>query len=62
MAAAIAARRDELARVLTLDQGKPLAAEAYDEVDELAGYFRMAAADARRLDGALPRPPRRGGG
>ncbi len=54
VAAAIAARRDELARVLTLDQGKPLAAEAYDEVDELAGYFRMAAADARRLDGAAP--------
>ena len=54
MAAAIAARRDELARVLTLDQGKPLAAEAYDEVDELAEYFRMAAADARRLDGAAP--------
>jgi succinate-semialdehyde dehydrogenase/glutarate-semialdehyde dehydrogenase len=54
VAAAIAARRDELARVLTLDQGKPLAAEAYDEVDELAEYFRMAAADARRLDGAAP--------
>jgi succinate-semialdehyde dehydrogenase/glutarate-semialdehyde dehydrogenase len=54
VAAAIVARRDELARVLTLDQGKPLAAEAYDEVDELAEYFRMAAADARRLDGAAP--------
>ncbi len=54
VAAAIAARRDELARVLTLDQGKPLAAEAYDEVDELAEYFRMAAADVRRLDGTAP--------
>ncbi|MGP7999892.1 MAG: aldehyde dehydrogenase family protein [Streptosporangiaceae bacterium] len=54
VAAAIAGRRDDLARVLTLDQGKPLAAEAYDEVDELAGYFRMAAADVRRLDGAFP--------
>ncbi len=51
---AIASRREELARALTEDQGKPLVAEAYDEVDELAGYFRMAAADARRLDGALP--------
>ncbi len=54
VADAIAARRDELARALTEDQGKPLAGEAYDEVDELAGYFRMAAADARRLDGTLP--------
>ncbi len=47
-------RRDELARTLTLDQGKPLAAESYDEVDELAGYFRQAAADATRLEGSLP--------
>jgi succinate-semialdehyde dehydrogenase/glutarate-semialdehyde dehydrogenase len=54
VAAGIARRREELARVLTEDQGKPLAAEACDEVDELAGYFRMAGADARRLDGALP--------
>jgi acyl-CoA reductase-like NAD-dependent aldehyde dehydrogenase len=54
VAAAIGARREDLARVLTLDQGKPLVAEAYDEVDELAEYFRMAAADARRLDGAYP--------
>jgi len=54
VAARIAGRRDELARVLTLDQGKPLAAEAYDEVDELAEYFTMAAADVRRLDGAYP--------
>jgi len=54
VAAAILGRRDDLARVLTLDQGKPLLAEAYDEVDELAGYFQMAAADVRRLDGAFP--------
>ncbi|HEY9244876.1 MAG TPA: aldehyde dehydrogenase family protein [Streptosporangiaceae bacterium] len=54
VAAAIAARRDDLARVLTQDQGKPLATEAYDEVDELAVYFEMAAADARRLDGVYP--------
>jgi acyl-CoA reductase-like NAD-dependent aldehyde dehydrogenase len=52
--AAIGRRRDELARVLTLDQGKPLAAEAYDEVDELAEYFRMAAQDAKRRAGGLP--------
>jgi acyl-CoA reductase-like NAD-dependent aldehyde dehydrogenase len=50
----IAGRRDELARVLTLDQGKPLAAEALDEVDELAEYFRMAGEDAKRREGSLP--------
>jgi acyl-CoA reductase-like NAD-dependent aldehyde dehydrogenase len=52
--AGIRQRRDELARVLTLDQGKPLAAEAYDEVDELAAYFAMAGEDAKRLQGSLP--------
>jgi succinate-semialdehyde dehydrogenase/glutarate-semialdehyde dehydrogenase len=51
---AIEARRDDLARTLSLDQGKPLHAEAYDEVDELAAYFRMAAADATRLEGLMP--------
>ena len=49
----IESRRDELARTLTLDQGKPLHAEAYDEVDELVRYFAMGAADATRLDGRL---------
>jgi acyl-CoA reductase-like NAD-dependent aldehyde dehydrogenase len=47
-------RRDELARVLTLDQGKPLQAEAYAEVEELVQYLRMAAADAPRIEGLLP--------
>jgi acyl-CoA reductase-like NAD-dependent aldehyde dehydrogenase len=51
---AIEARRDELAQTLTLDQGKPLRAEAYDEVDELVDYWRMAAEDAKRLGGELP--------
>jgi acyl-CoA reductase-like NAD-dependent aldehyde dehydrogenase len=50
----IQSRRDELARTLTLDQGKPLRAEAYDEVDELVEYWRMAAEDAKRLGGELP--------
>ena len=47
-------RRDDLAETLTLDQGKPLAAEAYGEVDELVEYFEMASADATRLEGAMP--------
>jgi acyl-CoA reductase-like NAD-dependent aldehyde dehydrogenase len=51
---AIEARRDELARTLTLDQGKPLRAEAYGEVEELIDYWRMAAEDAKRLGGELP--------
>ena len=50
----IVERRDELALTLTLDQGKPLHAEAYGEVDELVEYWRMAAADAKRLDGSMP--------
>ncbi len=54
VADAVVVRREELARTLTLDQGKPLHAEAYGEVDELAEYWRMAAADARRAEGAMP--------
>jgi len=50
----IETRRDELARTLTLDQGKPLRAEAHDEVAELVEYWRMAAEDAKRLEGRLP--------
>ena len=40
--------------MLTLDQGKPLHAEAYDEVDELVSYWRNAAEDGKRLEGRLP--------
>lgn len=47
-------RRDDLARTLTLDQGKPLYAESYGEVEELVVYWRMAAADATRLAGSMP--------
>ena len=54
LAALVADQRDELARVLSSDQGKPLFAEAYDEVDELGAYFSMAAEDATRLHGAVP--------
>jgi succinate-semialdehyde dehydrogenase/glutarate-semialdehyde dehydrogenase len=50
----IESRRDQLARTLTLDQGKPLRSEAFDEVDELVEYWRMAAEDCKRLGGELP--------
>jgi acyl-CoA reductase-like NAD-dependent aldehyde dehydrogenase len=47
-------RRDELARICALDQGKPLKAEAEGEVGELIEFFRMAAEDAKRLEGRIP--------
>src|SRR5947208_10543427 len=53
VADAIEERRDALAHTLTLDQGKPLRTEAYDEVEELVAYWRMAAEDAKRLEGRL---------
>jgi len=46
-------RRDELARVCTLDQGKPIA-ESYDEVDELVAMWRGAAEDGIRIEGSIP--------
>jgi len=46
-------RREELARALTLDQGKPLHAESYDEVDELVAMWRAAAEDGVRLEGTI---------
>src|ERR1700687_1042953 len=53
IADALAARRDELGHLLTLDQGKPLFAEALGEVDEAAEYFRIAAEDLKRLEGRV---------
>jgi acyl-CoA reductase-like NAD-dependent aldehyde dehydrogenase len=47
-------RQDELARLLTLDQGKPLQAESYDEVHELIPFWHMAGEDAVRLEGSMP--------
>jgi acyl-CoA reductase-like NAD-dependent aldehyde dehydrogenase len=47
-------RHGELARICTLDQGKPLKAEAEGEVGELIEFFRMAAEDAKRLEGRVP--------
>jgi acyl-CoA reductase-like NAD-dependent aldehyde dehydrogenase len=48
----ITARREDLARHLSLEQGKPYHAEALGEIDVTARFFRMAAEDATRLDGA----------
>jgi acyl-CoA reductase-like NAD-dependent aldehyde dehydrogenase len=54
MAVAVKQHKEALALILSLDQGKPLATEARDEVDELALYFSMAAEDAKRAGGQLP--------
>jgi succinate-semialdehyde dehydrogenase/glutarate-semialdehyde dehydrogenase len=54
IAATIEQRRDVLAEALTRDQGKPLHAESYGEVEELVLYFRMAAAEATRIEGFMP--------
>jgi acyl-CoA reductase-like NAD-dependent aldehyde dehydrogenase len=40
--------------MLTLDQGKPLKAEAEGEVGELIEFWRMAAEDGKRLTGTIP--------
>ena len=47
------ARRDELARICTLDQGKPIS-ESYDEVDELVAMWRGSAEDGVRIEGSIP--------
>lgn len=46
-------RRAQVARQLTLEQGKPYHQEALPEVDITAEMFRMAAEDLVRLDGHL---------
>src|ERR1700694_1402636 len=53
IAEAIERRREELGHLLTLDQGKPMIAEALGEVDEAAEYFRIAAEDLKRLEGRV---------
>lgn len=53
IADAILARKDELARVLTLDQGKPLHAEAIGEVEHAAGSFRNCAEQIKWLETAV---------
>ncbi len=44
-------RVDEVARILTLEQGKPLQAESIDDIEESGDYFQIAAEDVKRLSG-----------
>lgn len=46
----ILARKEALARVLSLEQGKPYRTEALPEVEETAENFRVAAEDVKRLE------------
>jgi acyl-CoA reductase-like NAD-dependent aldehyde dehydrogenase len=51
VAESIEKRRDELATILALEQGKPLATEAYAEVDAAATGFREAGELIKWLEG-----------
>ena len=46
-------RKDEMARELTLEQGKPYAAEAIPDIEETAENFRIAAEDVKRMETAI---------
>ena len=46
-------RREEMARELTLEQGKPYAAEAIPDIEETAENFRIAAEDVKRMESAI---------
>src|SRR6059058_884653 len=49
----IDARREDFARELTLEQGKPYEGEALPDIDETAENFRIAAEDVKRLETAV---------
>jgi len=53
IADAIDRRREELARLTTLEQGKPYHAEALADVEESADLFRMHAEDVKRMETAV---------
>jgi succinate-semialdehyde dehydrogenase/glutarate-semialdehyde dehydrogenase len=46
-------RVEEVARLLTLEQGKPFRAEAIGDIEESGEYFSIAAEDVKRLKGEL---------
>ena len=58
-AALMAARRQELAELLTQEQGKPLA-QALAEVDYAASFFQWFGEESRRLCGRVQPHPQRG--
>src|SRR5688572_22503013 len=46
-------RVEDVARTLTLEQGKPYKAAAIDDIAESGDYFQIAAEDVKRLSGEL---------
>jgi acyl-CoA reductase-like NAD-dependent aldehyde dehydrogenase len=46
-------RKEEFARELSLEQGKPYTAEAIPDIEETAENFRIAAEDVKRLESAV---------
>jgi len=46
-------RKDEFARELSLEQGKPYVAEAIPDIEETAENFRIAAEDVKRMESAV---------
>jgi succinate-semialdehyde dehydrogenase/glutarate-semialdehyde dehydrogenase len=44
-------RVEDVARILTMEQGKPYEAEAIDDIKEASDYFHIAAEDVKRLSG-----------
>jgi succinate-semialdehyde dehydrogenase/glutarate-semialdehyde dehydrogenase len=46
-------RREQFARDLSLEQGKPYRAEALPDIDETAENFRIAAEDVKRMESAV---------
>jgi succinate-semialdehyde dehydrogenase/glutarate-semialdehyde dehydrogenase len=50
----VESRREALARILTLDQGKPYHTEALVEIDTVVEQFHLSAEDATRVEGAIP--------
>jgi acyl-CoA reductase-like NAD-dependent aldehyde dehydrogenase len=46
-------RVDDIARILTMEQGKPYRAEAVDDIAESGDYLQIAAEDVKRMKGDL---------
>jgi acyl-CoA reductase-like NAD-dependent aldehyde dehydrogenase len=46
-------RVDDIARILTMEQGKPFKAESIDDIAESGDYLQIAAEDAKRMKGEL---------
>jgi acyl-CoA reductase-like NAD-dependent aldehyde dehydrogenase len=46
-------RREDMARELTLEQGKPFLGEAIPDIEETADNFRIAAEDVKRMESAI---------